>query len=157
FHNLPENGLDGSKGNAAPVLKAPTRQQEKQLAELDAAIQRAEEQDKDAKARAPRDELARLRKARAEVEKQVPSTMVMQELPQPRDTFVLVRGEYNKKGDKVRAATPAALLPLPAGAPANRLGLARWLVDPSQPLTARVAVNRYWQLFFGTGLVKTAE
>src|SRR4029077_8810617 len=65
--------------------------------------------------------------------------------------------EYDKKGPKVTAATPAALPLLPKGAPANRLGLARWLVDPGHPLTARVAVNRYWQMFFGTGLVKTAE
>src|SRR5262249_10385541 len=103
------------------------------------------------------EELARLRKTRSEVEKQAPTTMVMQELPTPRDTFVLVRGEYDKKGEKVQAGTPAALPPLPKGAPANRLGLARWLVDPAPPLTARVAVNRYWQMFFGTGLVKTAE
>src|SRR5262249_42193460 len=103
------------------------------------------------------EELARLRKTRSEVEKQAPTTMVMQELPTPRDTFVLVRGEYDKKGEKVQAGTPAALPPLPKGAPANRLGLARWLVDPAHPLTARVAVNRYWQMFFGTGLVKTAE
>src|SRR5205807_7457894 len=82
---------------------------------------------------------------------------VMQEMPRPRDTFVLVRGQYDKRGEKVVAATPASLPPLPAGAPANRLGLARWLVNPAHPLTARVAVNRSWQTFFGTGLVKTAE
>src|SRR5207245_10124469 len=67
------------------------------------------------------------------------------------------RGQYDKKGEKVTAGMPTSLPPLPAGAPANRLGLARWLVDPAQPLTARVIVNRYWQMFFGTGLVKTAE
>jgi hypothetical protein len=101
--------------------------------------------------------LAKLRQEQAEVERQVPTTMVMQEMPSPRDTFLLVRGQYDKKGEKVRAATPARLSPLPADAPANRLGLARWLVDPSHPLTARVTVNRYWQLYFGVGLVKTAE
>jgi hypothetical protein len=83
--------------------------------------------------------------------------MVMQELDRPRETFLLVRGQYDKQGEKVRAATPAFLPPLPPGAPPNRLGLARWLVDPSHPLTARVIVNRYWQMVFGTGLVKTAE
>jgi hypothetical protein len=101
--------------------------------------------------------LAKLRQERAEIEKKSPTTMVMQEMPTPRPTFMLIRGEYDKKGPKVTAATPAALPPLPKGAPANRLGLARWLVDPGHPLTARVAVNRHWQMFFGTGLVKTAE
>jgi mono/diheme cytochrome c family protein len=102
-------------------------------------------------------ELAQLRQARTEVEKKVTTTMVMQELAMPRDTFLLIRGEYDKKGEKVTAGVPAALPPLPKGTPANRLGLARWLVSPEHPLTARVAVNRYWQMFFGTGLVKTAE
>ena len=83
--------------------------------------------------------------------------MVMQEMDKPRDTFMLVRGQYDKRGDKVTPDVPAFLPPIPPGAPANRLGLARWLVDPSHPLTARVAVNRYWQMFFGTGFVKTAE
>src|SRR5262249_10466756 len=80
-----------------------------------------------------------------------------QEMAQPRETHVLIRGEYNKKGEKVHAALPAALPPLPKGEPLNRLGLARWLVAAEQPLTSRVIVNRYWQMFFGTGLVKTVE
>ena len=75
----------------------------------------------------------------------------------PRDTFVLLRGAYDKPGDKVTPAVPSFLPPMPADAPRNRLGLARWLVDPANPLTARVAVNRYWQMYFGTGIVKTAE
>jgi hypothetical protein len=87
----------------------------------------------------------------------IPTTMVMEEMPTPRDTFLLIRGEYDKKGRKVMPGLPAALPPLPKGAPNNRLGLARWLVDPANPLTARVAVNRAWQQFFGTGLVKTVE
>jgi hypothetical protein len=103
------------------------------------------------------DQLARLRKTYAEAEAKVPTTMVMQEMPQPRDTFLLIRGQYDKHGAKVTVGVPASLPPLPAGSPGNRLGLARWLVDPAQPLTARVIVNRYWQMYFGTGLVKTAE
>ena len=74
----------------------------------------------------------------------------MQEMAKPRDTFMLIRGQYDKHGDKVTPGVPAALPPLPAGAPANRLGLAHWLVDPAHPLIARVTVNRYWQMFFGT-------
>ncbi|HEV3004467.1 MAG TPA: PSD1 and planctomycete cytochrome C domain-containing protein [Pirellulales bacterium] len=101
--------------------------------------------------------LARLRQERSDVDRQVPTTMVMQEMPAARETFLLVRGQYDKLGDKVQPGVPASLPPLPAGAPANRLGLAQWLVGPDQPLTARVIVNRYWQMLFGTGLVKTAE
>ncbi len=103
------------------------------------------------------DESAKLRKEQADLDKQVASTMVMQELEKPRDTFMLVRGQYDKKGDKVEAGVPASLPPLPDGAPPTRLGLARWLVQLSHPLTARVIVNRFWQMYFGTGLVKTAE
>ena len=86
----------------------------------------------------------------------LPSAMVMEEGP-PRDAFVLVRGEYDKRGDKVEAALPAFLPPLPAGTRADRLALARWIVSRDNPLTARVWVNRAWERFFGTGLVRTSE
>jgi hypothetical protein len=82
--------------------------------------------------------------------------MVMNELPAPRKTHVLIRGEYDKLGEEVQSATPEALPPMPAEYPRNRLGLAKWLVMPNHPLTSRVTVNRFWQQFFGTGLVKTA-
>jgi hypothetical protein len=101
--------------------------------------------------------LADQRRALADLNNSVTMAMVMEERPQPRDTFVLQRGVYDKPGAKVAAAVPASLSPWPTGAPANRLGLARWLVDPGHPLTARVAVNRVWQQFFGTGIVKTVE
>ncbi|MDB5357916.1 MAG: Protein of unknown function (DUF1553)/Protein of unknown function (DUF1549)/Planctomycete [Phycisphaerales bacterium] len=103
------------------------------------------------------EQLAKLRKEKQTIEKQVPTTMVMAEMPKPRDTFILIRGQYDKHGDKVYADTPVALGALPADAPHDRLGLARWIVAPEQPLTGRVIVNRYWQSIFGTGLVKTAE
>ncbi|MBK5292613.1 MAG: DUF1553 domain-containing protein [Acidobacteriia bacterium] len=102
-------------------------------------------------------ELAALEKRKEEMERAIPTAMVMQEMDKPRETFILARGDYRNKTEKVTAAVPAALPPLPAGAPANRLSLARWIVDPANPLTSRVAVNRYWQSFFATGLVKTAE
>jgi mono/diheme cytochrome c family protein len=93
--------------------------------------------------------------AREKAEREAPRTMVMHDRAQPRDTFILVKGAYDKYADKVDYGTPAVLPPLPADAPKNRLALARWLVSPEHPLTARVTVNRYWQTFFGRGLVKT--
>ena len=83
----------------------------------------------------------------------------MEDLAEPRETFVLSRGRYEMpdKDRKVEPGVPACLPTPAADAPRNRLGLARWLVAPDHPLTARVAVNRFWQQIFGTGLVKTAE
>jgi hypothetical protein len=107
--------------------------------------------------RAARDRIAELEKRKRDFEEQFPTTMVMQELPEPRPAFVLARGQYDKPQEAVAPGVPAALNPLPAAAGANRLALARWLVDPANPLTARVAVNRYWQSYFGTGLVKTVD
>jgi hypothetical protein len=101
--------------------------------------------------------LQQCERRQAEIERQAPSVMVMQELPTPRDTFVLERGMYDQPGEKVTAGVPAFLPELPAGEPHNRLGLARWLVAPNHPLTGRVTVNRAWQTFFGTGLVRTAD
>ena len=86
----------------------------------------------------------------------LPSAMVMKE-GTPRDAFVLSRGEYDKRGDKVEAALPAFLPRLPEGTKADRLSLAKWIVALDNPLTARVWVNRMWERFFGTGLVKTSE
>jgi hypothetical protein len=83
--------------------------------------------------------------------------MVMAEMKKPRDTFILARGDYRNQTDKVQPGVPGMLPPLPEGAPPNRLTLARWLVDPAHPLTSRVAVNRYWQTYFGYGIVKTQE
>ncbi|MBI1788056.1 MAG: DUF1553 domain-containing protein [Acidobacteria bacterium] len=87
----------------------------------------------------------------------IPTVMVMVESPKPRDSFILKRGAYDNPGERVSPTVPAFLPPLRKDWPANRLGLARWLVDPSNPLTARVTVNRFWQMLFGVGLVKTAE
>ena len=81
----------------------------------------------------------------------------MQEKPKPRQTYLLIRGAYDARGDKVESLTPASLNPFPDDAPKNRLGLAKWLTDPKQPLTSRVTVNRYWQMIFGQGLVRTPE
>jgi hypothetical protein len=82
-------------------------------------------------------------------------TMVMDVASKPRDTFILNRGDYAQPTEKVSPGTIAALPPMPEGAPADRLGLARWITMRSNPLTARVAVNRFWKMFFGTGIVGT--
>jgi len=111
--------------------------------------------DTNAQLTAARDVRDKTKKTREAAQKQLPSTMVMRERPTPRDTFVLVKGAYDKYAEKVSFGTPAALPPMTADAPQNRLGLARWLVSPENPLTARVTVNRYWQTFFGLGIVKT--
>jgi len=104
-----------------------------------------------AKLRASRESVTKLLDGKGEI-------MVMEEMPlNPRSTFVLKRGVYSAPGERVGAATPRSLSPFPKGAPSNRLGLAKWLVDPKNPLTARVAVNHFWQLCFGQGLVRTPE
>ena len=97
------------------------------------------------------------RNARDNFEKSLPRTMIMRDRDKPRDSFILVRGQYDKYGDKVEPNVPASLSALPEGAPQNRLALAKWLVSKENPLTARVTVNRFWQTIFGVGLVKTSE
>jgi hypothetical protein len=99
------------------------------------------------------DQQAALKKA----QKSVPTAMIMQDQEKMRSTFILMRGDYDKPGEKVEAATPAAFGVFPAGAPRNRLGLARWLTDARHPLTARVAVNRLWYQMFGSGIIETQE
>lgn len=98
-----------------------------------------------------------LRRERESLLESFPTVMVMEEMPKPRDTFVLIRGEYDKHGEKVTPGVPSVLPPLTTGVPNNRLGLAKWLVDPAHPLTARVTVNRFWQRYFEGGLVRTPE
>jgi Protein of unknown function (DUF1553)/Protein of unknown function (DUF1549)/Concanavalin A-like lectin/glucanases superfamily/Planctomycete cytochrome C len=102
-------------------------------------------------------ELEALALERASFVKGIPNAMVMSEREKPRDTFVLARGDYRNQTDKVQPGVPAMLPPLPKDAPLNRLTLANWLVQANHPLTARVAVNRFWQMYFGYGIVKTQE
>ncbi len=104
-----------------------------------------------------REQLAGSRKEEVQLKQELPTTLVMQEGAQPRETHVLARGNFLNPGEKVEPAVPAILPPLPAGEPPNRLTLARWLVSPENPLTARVMINRVWGQFFGHGLVETVE
>jgi hypothetical protein len=102
-------------------------------------------------------QLKNLRTEKGKLEEAIPTVMIMAEMQNPRETFVLGRGQYDNPKEKVTAGVPAVLPPMAPGLPMNRLGLAKWIVNPANPLTARVAVNRYWQEYFGTGIVKTSE
>jgi hypothetical protein len=90
-----------------------------------------------------------------EIEDAIPSTLITEEMASPRPAYVLLRGDFLHRGEKVHRGVPDVFPPLPAGAPDNRLGLANWLVRPDHPLTARVAVNRFWAQMFGQGIVRT--
>ncbi len=87
----------------------------------------------------------------------LPTVMIMREMPKQRETFLLKRGAYDQPGDRVFRAVPASLPPMDKDAPLDRLGFAQWLVSGRHPLTSRVMVNRFWQMMFGTGIVKTVE
>ena len=108
-------------------------------------------------AKAADDRVAAKRKQLADLRKKLPTVMVMEEMPAPRKAFILNRGQYDQPAEEVKAGLPAFLPALPKGAAMNRLGLARWIASPDNPLTARVWVNRAWEHFFGVGLVKTTE
>jgi hypothetical protein len=152
FNSIDESGANDAGGLANPLISVASPEQEAKLAALRAAEKAVTERKAVTDA-----ERSAARKAREEFERQLPRTMVMRDRPQPRDTFVLTRGAYNAPGAKVSHGVLTSLSPLPPGAPQNRLALARWLVSPQHPLTARVTVNRLWQQFFGIGLVKSTE
>ena len=103
------------------------------------------------------EKLVGLRKKKNAILDTLPTIMVMQDLPDARETFLLDRGVYDAIGKQVFPGTPKIILPFPKDLSNDRLGLAQWLADKKNPLTARVAVNRFWQMFFGMGLVKTTE
>ena len=156
FHNVSEKGAgDYSKPanvSSPPFLPVPGPDLAAKISAIKTDIeQAAPDQSPEGKAR-----VAALTKSLEEAENAVPVTLVMDDA-MPRDTFILLRGAFDQPGEKVTATTPAIMPPMSDSLPRNRLGLARWLVDPAHPLTARVTVNRYWQMLFGTGLVATAE
>ncbi len=102
-------------------------------------------------------ELRQLRRHRSSLVEPIQELMVMEEMAEPRPTYLLERGEYDSPGARVEPGTPTAVLAWDDRLPPNRLGLAQWLTDPQHPLTARVAVNRFWQTLFGRGLVASPE
>jgi len=104
-----------------------------------------------------RQQLAAARKNLNSAKDAIPAITIMREQSKPRPAYILKRGVYDQRGEEVTANTPAFLPPMPKDAPRNRLGLAQWLTSHDHPLTPRVTVNRYWQLIFGKGLVRTPE
>ncbi len=107
--------------------------------------------------KAEREKLKAFRTALSDSTENIDELMVMQEMPKPKKSFLLKRGNYDMPGEQVFPNTPEALLPYPKDLPKNRYGLAQWVTNADNPLVARVAVNRFWQNFFGVGLVKTSE
>ncbi|SDD83280.1 Planctomycete cytochrome C [Mucilaginibacter pineti] len=101
--------------------------------------------------------LTALRTQLSDSTENIEELMVMREMAKPKKTFLLKRGNYDMPGQQVYPTTPEAILPFDKHLPKNRYGLAQWVTNPNNPLAARVAVNRFWQNFFGTGIVKTAE
>ena len=147
FNNIDEAGLGPNNGNSPPFIEVPKRW----------PILSAEE------ARFVVPAPMKIKVVQTSVPRPQPgatnTVMVLHELPKPRDTYRLERGLYDQpdKSERLHPATPPVLGPWNDRWPRNRLGLARWLVDPTHPLTARVTVNRLWQRYFGLGLVKTSE
>ncbi len=154
FNNVPESGNGNYNAairvNSPPQIKLPAPETEEKIRLLREQLAQAETAQ-------AKDQIAALQKQIKAAELSIPTTLVMDELKVPRPTFVLTRGAFNAPGERVEPASPAVLPAMASDLPRNRLGLAKWLVDPQNPLTARVTVNRYWQQVFGYGLVKTSE
>ena len=143
FNQTPEPGT--YRRNAKPSLKVPTRPDQRRLEEITRDLEQSDDSTR-----------KKLEEERKRLVDRTPETMIMED-SQKRDTFILERGQYDQRGQKVTAGVPRSLPPLPGDAEINRLSLAEWLVDPRHPLTARVTVNRLWQHHFGVGLVKSSE
>ncbi len=161
---------DNDQPDESPVIEAPTPEAREKAREVDArlaALRRKLAEPQRLAVRAVRRtpfpvesldvlwEIGVVKKSRPVI----PTLPVMAELPpgRRRETHLMVKGNFLSPGERVEPAVPAAFPPLPGGAPVSRLGVARWLVAPENPLTARVAVNRWWAQLFGAGIVETEE
>lgn len=162
FNSIDETGGVDKGGNANPVLPLPTPEQQTRRKKLETERTTLQEQLKTA----PEEQTAELQKQIDQNKKaldglngSIVETMIMRDRKESRKTYRLIRGQWDQpdQSAEIVPGVPACFPPLPSEGPQNRLALARWLVSPEHPLTARVAVNRAWQHFFGTGLVKTTE
>jgi hypothetical protein len=160
FYAFFNQTADSGTGNG-PEMTVATPEQQKELDDVKAKVAelkeelRQREARKDPGVKETRDRLAAWEFLLSTI--RPATTMVMQELAKPRENYVMLRGDFKQKGPKVEPGTPAALHTWAEGAPRNRLGLARWLVDRDNPLVGRVTVNRAWEVFWGRGLVQTPE
>lgn len=165
FNNVPEKGIDGRKGAAKPFIGVPNPTVKMQVAELQREVDGLQAKLNGLPEGSPdteptSKEVASLQESIKKLEpRTVTEVQVMQELPERRPTYLLNRGVYDQpdKTEQLFPALPSLYGRLPSDAPADRLALARWLVSPENPLTARVTVNRLWQHHFGAGLVRTPE
>lgn len=150
FDGEPETGRrtgpDFERGLQPPYIMVGSPEQEARWAELESSI-----------AAKTGEERKALEAERAALKDQMRGAMVMKEREEPRPSHILIRGAYDNPGEVVERNTPSFLPPLEKDGLKTRMDLAEWLVDPVNPLSARVAVNRFWQQFFGVGLVKTSE
>ncbi len=138
-----------ASAKSAPAAKAMSRQEK--------AVRDFYRRRVDTVGRLLSEELVKLESEKNRIERTMPQTLVMKERDKKRETRVFIRGSYKNRGDKVDSDVPTVLPDLPADAPRDRLGLAKWLVSNDNPLTSRVTVNRLWQQYFGTGLVDTPD
>ncbi|PAY21526.1 chromosome segregation protein [Rhodopirellula sp. SM50] len=187
FDGEPETGgrrgLDFKRGLQPPYLELPSESQREELEQLNQQIadvqsslkklerkqksngqggQAAESEEQDRAAEKTKqqlsDQLAQLQASRDQLIESIPATLIMKEREDVRPAHILVRGNYDQPGEVVTRDTPGFLPPLESDRPTKtRMDLAKWLVDSDNPLTARVAVNRFWQQLFGVGIVKTSE
>ncbi len=163
------SGNDFRRGLQPPYINLPSPAQSAELARLDAALQTAtkehakrkdaeKDQDQSPELKALAEALKQRQTARDAFERTIPATLVMKERKEIRPAHILIRGVYDQKGDEVERNTPAFLPPMQSSdSVKSRMDFANWLVAPANPLTARVTVNRFWQQFFGVGIVKTSE
>lgn len=170
LNNVPDKVVSYNQARMAePLLKLPTPEQQAALNRIEIRLKEVEAKLAELAADAGSDttalqaEKAALTEERKQLDAAIPATMVMAEPLESRPIFVLRRGQYDQRGEQVTAGFPVALMSqetvpaTPADIKLNRLHLAHWLTDPAHPLTARVAVNRWWEMLFGVGLVETAE
>ncbi|MEZ6099828.1 MAG: DUF1553 domain-containing protein [Pirellulaceae bacterium] len=166
FNQTPIDGRGGDP-KTPPILDVPTEEQREQSQELAQRIATLKSKvgsiipedgaAEDDASKNAREELKKLEDDKKRIDDQIAKVMVMRDRDEPRQTFMLSKGLYNQTEGEVHADVPASLPALPVDASRDRLALARWLVSREHPLTARVTVNRMWQMFFGIGLVKTPE